>query len=134
MPVRAELRNQIIRAAKEAAGRSHCPYTKYPVGAAVMTLDEKIFVGCYVENASPSLSSCAARNAIYTAVASGYTDIGLIVIYTPTKQPSPPCGACRQVINEFAPDAHVYCVCDSPEVLHRRLSAMLPDAFGSTML
>ncbi len=129
-----ELQEKLLHAARDAAKHAHCPYTKFPVGAAVLTSDHTIYTGCNVENASPALTICAARAAVFSAVAQGDTDIITVVIYTPTKNPTPPCGACRQVINEFAAEAQIYCLCDSAKFLHRPLSALLPDAFGPHML
>lgn len=134
MSMNAELQKKLIQAAREAAKRSHCPYTEFPVGAAVLTADERIFAGCNIENASPSLAICAARAAICRAVYEGGSDIVLVVIYTPTSTVTPPCGACRQMINEFASEAHIYCICDGAEVLHRKLSELLPEAFGPHLL
>ncbi|MFG0284714.1 MAG: cytidine deaminase [Phycisphaerales bacterium JB039] len=129
-----ELQDKLLQAARDAAARAHCPYTKFRVGAAVLTRSDKIYSGCNVENAAPPLTICAARVAVFNAVLGGDPDILTVVIYTPTKSPTPPCGACRQVINEFAAEAQIYCLCDSPQFLHRPLSGLLPDAFGPHML
>lgn len=134
MPATQEMLQELIRAAKAVAQHAHAPYTKLRVGAAVLTDDGKIYVGCNVENAAPPITLCATRNAIGSAVAAGSKEIEMVVIYTPTHHATPPCGSCRQVINELSSDAHVYCICDSPEVLHRRIADMLPDAFGPQML
>ena len=92
-----------------------------------MTRENKVFAGPNIETASPALSLCAARNAVFHAVTAGSNDILLVVLYTPTKDPTPPCGCCRQVINEFCMDAHVYCVCDGVQVIHRRAETSGPD-------
>ncbi len=134
MPIAQEKQLEIIQAAKDVIRFAHCPYTKFPVGAAVYTRDDRVFAGPNIENASPALTLCAARNAVFHAVTAGSSEIVLVVLYTPTKEPTPPCGCCRQVINEFCMDAHVYCVCDGVEVIHRRMSELLPDAFGSHLL
>ena len=120
----------LIAAAKAASARAYCPYSKFPVGAAVLTGSGETFSGCNVENASYGLTICAERNAIFQAVARGETSIAAVVVYTPTAIPSAPCGACRQVINEFGPDVEIICVCDGPEVLRTTLGHLLPDAFG----
>ena len=134
MPIPTDRQREIVRMAEEVIRYAHCPYTKFPVGAAVYTTDERIFAAPNIENASPALSICAARNAVFQAVSAGSDEIVLVVIYTPTKEPKPPCGCCRQVINEFCTDAHVYCVCDGTQVIHRRISELLPDAFGAHLL
>ena len=96
----------------------------------MLTDDDEIFAGCNVENASYGLTICAERNAIFQAKARGKVRIMAVVVYTPTAAPTAPCGACRQVINEFGPDAAVICVCDGPSVLQTTLPELLPQAFG----
>lgn len=120
----------MIQLARAASARAYCPYSRFPVGAALLTSDARIFVGCNVENASYGLTICAERNAVFQAVAAGARRIAAIVIYTPTPTPSAPCGACRQVLNEFGPDALVVSVCDGPEVLESHVAELLPHAFG----
>ena len=75
-------------------------------------------------------SVLAERNAIFQMVARGGGRLRAVVVYTPTPTPAAPCGSCRQVANEFGPDAEVLSFCDGPGVLRRRLSELLPDAFG----
>jgi len=122
--------DNLKRAAVSASESAYCPYSKFRVGAAVLTGDERIFSGCNVENASFGLTICAERNAIFQAVANHARQITALVVYTPTPTPASPCGACRQVINEFGPEAEVFSFCDGPEVIRRRLSELLPSAFG----
>jgi cytidine deaminase len=121
---------RLIAAAREASERAYCPYSRFPVGAAVLTDDDALFTGCNVENASYGLTICAERNAIFQAVGRGARRIKAIVVFTPTAKPASPCGACRQVINEFGPDAEVISVCGGPDILRRTLAELLPDAFG----
>jgi cytidine deaminase len=109
---------------------AYAPYSKFQVGAAVLLHDGRIFTGCNVENASYGLTICAERNAIFQAVASGSKQIAVVMVYTPTAIPSAPCGACRQVINEFGPEAEVYCVCDGKDTLHASTRELLKHAFG----
>ena len=123
------LRDLIVKA-KNASQHAYCPYSGFSVGAAVLTETEDIFTGCNVENASYGLTICAERNAVLQMVAKRRQRIKAVVIYTPTPKPSAPCGACRQVINEFGPDSLIVCVCDGPDVLRRQLPQLLPDAFG----
>ncbi len=117
-------------AAREAATFSYSPYSKFAVGAAVLAESGKIYRGCNVENASYGLCNCAERTAIFTGVAAGERRFRAVVVYTPTPSPTMPCGACRQVINEFAPDAEVVSVCDSAEQEVTSLPALLPSSFG----
>jgi len=123
------LRDLTIKA-KDASQHAYCPYSGFSVGATVLTETDDIFTGCYVENASYGLTICAERNAVLQMVAKGKQRIKAVVIYTPTPKPAAPCGACRQVINEFGPDALIISVCDGPDVLRRQLTQLLPDAFG----
>jgi cytidine deaminase len=122
---------QRLRArAVEAAGHAYAPYSHFPVGAAVLTADGEVFAGANVENASYSLTICAERNAIFQAVARGARKINALVVYTPTARPVAPCGACRQVLIEFGPDAEVFSFCAGEEVLYRTSRQLLPDSFG----
>ena len=90
----------------------------------------KIYSGTNIENASFGLCNCAERSAIFTAMSAGERKLRAVVVYTPTPMPTMPCGACRQVINEFGPDATVIGVCNSPRRIETTLSALLIDAFG----
>jgi len=121
---------RLEKSARAAAGRAYAPYSKFPVGAAVVGGSGKIYSGCNVENAAFGLCNCAERTAIFTAVAAGESLVSAVAIFTPTSLPTAPCGACRQVINEFGPDALVISVCDSKNRIETRLSALLPAAFG----
>lgn len=114
----------------EAAKRAYCPYSHFPVGATVLTAEGGIFSGCNVENASFGLTICAERNAIFQAVACGSQQITAVVIYTPTANPTAPCGACRQVINEFGPKAEIYSFCNRQNELRISMSELLKHAFG----
>lgn len=126
---------QKMRAAAEAAAqKAYCPYSKFPVGAAVLTEEHEVFVGCNVENASLGLTMCAERNAVFQAVAKGHRKILAVVIVTPTSAPTPPCGACRQVINEFGNQAEVFSFDKDGNVQCSRLDQLLPGAFGPDSL
>ncbi len=120
----------LVAEAKGASGRAYCPYSKFRVGAAVLTESGEVIAGCNVENASYGLTMCAERNAVFQAVARGASSIRAVVVYTPTPVPTAPCGACRQVLNEFGPECMVFCVCDGPGMIRAQLSALLPKAFG----
>ncbi len=121
---------RLEKAARAAAGQAYAPYSRFPVGAAVVAGSGKVYGGCNVENASFGLCNCAERTAIFSAVAAGESTVGAVVVYTPTPLPTAPCGACRQVINEFGPEALVISICDSKNRIDTRLSALLPGAFG----
>jgi cytidine deaminase len=123
-------RAELIQLARAASQRAYCPYSHFPVGAAIVCADGRLFAACNVENASYGLTMCAERNAIFQAIAAGAQHVRAIVIYTPTATPSAPCGACRQVLNEFGPDMIVLSVCDGPDSVAFRLTDLLPQAFG----
>lgn len=122
----AELEKQ----AKAAARQAYVPYSRFAVGAAILTSDGKIVRGCNVENASYGLTNCAERTAIYSARVDGMQEILAVCIYTPTSTPTPPCGACRQVLNEFGPTMPVRAICDGEGRIETTLDALLPGAFG----
>ena len=104
-------KEKLISEATEAASKAYAPYSKFHVGAAVLADDGNIYTGVNVENRSYGLTICAERNAITHAVAMGMKSIKAVAVYSPdSEDPLPPCGACRQVITEFAaPDAVVIC-------------------------
>src|SRR5687767_6003379 len=129
-PISPSLIRRLEKAARMAAKTSYSPYSKFRVGAAVLTDSGKIFAGCNVENASYGLCNCAERTAIFTAAATGERSIRAVLVYTPTPTPTMPCGACRQVINEFGPAALVISVCDTNERIESTLPLLLPQAFG----
>ena len=123
-------RRRLIAAARAAARQAYAPYSKFRVGAAVLAGSGRIFASGNVENASYGLSNCAERTAIFQAVAGGERRIIAVAVYTPTRKPTPPCGACRQVINEFGPRAAILCTCQSQERIETTLDQLLPRAFG----
>ena len=115
--------------AREAMKRSYSPYSKYAVGAALLCADGRIFQGCNVENASFGLTNCAERTAIFKAVSEGATEFTAIAIAA--RQSAPwPCGACRQVLNEFAPGIRVLVTWDGGDD-ELSLNELLPHGFGS---
>jgi cytidine deaminase len=126
--------NHLRDAAKAAAARAYAPYSHFRVGAALQARSGAVFAGCNVENASYGLTICAERNAVFRMVAAGETAFDRIVIYTPTATPTAPCGACRQVLNEFNPDAEVVSICDGPNVIRSTVRDLLPAAFGPANL
>ena len=120
---------KLKRAAREAARRAYAPYSGFTVGAAVWT-DAGVFTGANVENASYGLTNCAERSAIFAAVSAGARQLRCVVVYTPTEGPTAPCGACRQVIHEFGPEARVISCCAGETELTTTAGALLPGAFG----
>lgn len=121
--------DELKQKAIQAASNAYAPYSKFKVGCALLTQSGNIYVGCNVENASYGLTICAERNAIAQAVnQEGQIKIQSLVVYTPTATPTPPCGACRQVIHEFG-NPEVHSVCDSDKSTTHQLSELLPNAF-----
>lgn len=121
----------LIAAARRASENAYCKYSRFPVGAALLTESGATYAGCNVENASLGLSICAERSAVFQMVAAGQRAVDTLVIYTPTATPTPPCGACRQVIHEFARKSRIICTCDGPDRIDLTLDELMPAAFGA---
>ena len=129
-PIPASLLRRLETAARAAAKTAYAPYSKFKVGAAVLAGSHRIYPGSNVENASYGLCNCAERSAIFTAVSAGERRIDAVVVYTSTAEPTLPCGACRQVINEFGPRAVIIGICRSGRRMESSLSELLSHAFG----
>jgi len=128
MPAPQQFR-KLIAAAKAAQRNAHAPYSKFRVGAALLTQSGKVYTGCNVENASYGLTICAERVAITKAVSEGHRKFSAIAVVAPRSSLSP-CGACRQVLAEFG-EMVVVCA-DSRKTSRFRLhllSELLPHAF-----
>ena len=95
------MRDRLVKAAREAAVKAYCPYSRYPVGAALLLSDSRIVTGCNVENISYGLSNCAERTALFKAVSEGNRAFAALAVAGGTARPAAPCGACRQVLAEF---------------------------------
>ncbi|MCQ6523978.1 MULTISPECIES: cytidine deaminase [Bacillus] len=94
-------KKKYIEEANKMLEKAYIPYSKFPVGAALVTKEGKIYTGCNIENVSYGLCNCAERTAIFKAVSEGERDFSYLVITGETDGPISPCGACRQVIAEF---------------------------------
>ena len=127
-----EIAERLLAAAREAATRAYVPYSSFPVGAAVLTADGTVVSGCNVENASYGLTVCAERTAVFSAAAAGHRTIVAVAVTAPRVATVTPCGACRQVLNEFKPrDRDLVVIlegADGPELAS--LGDLLPRAFG----
>ena len=124
------LRSKLLRSAKKVMKNAHAPYSKFRVGAAVLLSNGKIFSGCNVENASYGMTNCAERTAIFSAVAQlgPKIEIRAVAVVNDHGVPCSPCGACRQVIYEFGPDATVFFEgAQGPKQAH--ITALLPEGF-----
>ena len=122
---------ELMNNAKEAAKNSYSPFSRFAVGAAVITPSGKIYRGCNVENSSFGLTNCAERTAIFKAVSEGEREILAVAIYSPNSDSCYPCGACRQVLYEFQPDDYeIDVVTENLGVLEvQKLSYFLPCGF-----
>ena len=129
MQLTREEQDQLVRAAQKVRENAYAPASEFLVGAALMTADGQIFVGCNVENASYGLTICAERSAISAAVAAGARDMRAVAVVTGLDNPARPCGACRQVLAEFGADMQVLLVGRGDEVVTTTLSRLLPDPF-----
>lgn len=125
----------LARAAETARARAYAPYSGFAVGAAALFEDGAITSGCNVENASYSLGVCAERNAVAAGVLGGHGRLSAVLVLSASTRPVPPCGACRQVLAEFA-DAEL--PVQSRTVggvkVARTLGSLLPEAFGPEWL
>ncbi|WP_407307220.1 cytidine deaminase [Desulfosporosinus sp. SB140] len=129
-----EVREELISRAVAAYQQAYVPYSHYPVGAAALFSSGKMYSGCNVENASYGLTICAERNAIFQAVSFGERSLEVIVVAVPTDEFPSPCGACRQVIREFAADCLVILVNGRREIRWTTLKRLLPESFGPEFL
>lgn len=126
--------DELKELAIEAQKRAYCPYSKFPVGAALECTDGTVFTGCNVENASFPIGTCAERTAMSKAVSEGHRDFKRIVIVANTSDFCSPCGMCRQFMFEFAPDLEVICLNSRHEAKSYKLSDLLVHGFnGSSM-
>lgn len=120
----------LIEKAKEVSENAYAPYSHFKVGACVLAESGKMYTGCNFENSSYGLTICAERNAIGTAIANGEKKIKAIAIYSPNKDDCPPCGACRQVINEFRSDDGVDVITEyGGHTVSHTIDELLPGGF-----
>lgn len=125
-----ELLKRLVDEARLMAAKAYAPYSRFQVGAALLGSDGQIHSGCNVENASYGLTICAERNAIWAAVARGCRSFEQLVVFTDTQKPTPPCGACRQVLMEFAPQLIIHLANRAGIASTHQLSDLLPESFG----
>ncbi|MGC3992396.1 MAG: cytidine deaminase [Chthoniobacteraceae bacterium] len=118
--------SELISQAKAVRPQAYAPYSQFSVGAALLCMDGTVFTGCNVENLSFGLTNCAERTAIFTAIAAGQRKFQKIAIVSDSKEPVSPCGACRQVMAEFAPELEIICANLTGEVFQSNLSTLLP--------
>lgn len=119
----------LVAQAREAREHAYAPYSRFQVGAAVRTASGRVHLGCNVENASFSHTCCAERVAVFKAVSEGDRQVVEVAIVTDTSPPAGPCGACRQVLAEFGPDAVVHCANLAGDVFTTTVRELLPGMF-----
>ncbi len=125
--------DDLLQAAAEVREQAYAPYSGFKVGTALLGASGRIYKGCTVENVSYGLSSCAERNAIFGAIAEGERRFSAVAVVTGASTPTPPCGACRQVLIEFASggDMDVVMATLAGQRKESRLAALLPESFIS---
>jgi cytidine deaminase len=128
--VSSKQNQRLLRAARKAMKQAYAPYSQFRVGAALLTAEGKVFTGCNVENASYGLSNCAERTAIFAAIAQSGPGLNIrsIAVVNDQGVPCSPCGACRQVIYEFGPDATVFFQ-GSKGWKQNHITQLLPEGF-----
>jgi cytidine deaminase len=120
--------SSLEEAARKVRERAYAPYSNFQVGAALESTSGKVFTGCNVENISFGLTICAERNAVFAAVAAGVRSFRRIVIVADSQEPVTPCGACRQVLSEFADNMEVVSINLRGRKHRAKLSELLPRA------
>ncbi|SIS37224.1 cytidine deaminase [Salimicrobium flavidum] len=123
-------KEKLIEKAKDIRERAYVPYSKFPVGAALLTKSGEIYEGVNIENAAYPTTCCAERVAIFKAVADGHYDFETLAVIADTDRPVPPCGSCRQVMSEFfAPDTPVHTANLSGKTKTMTMAELLPFSF-----
>ena len=125
--------DRLLQSAQQASEKAYAPFSKFHVGAAILTADGNMFTGCNVENSSFGMTNCAERTAIFTAVAEGAVtaerDLVAVAVVNEDGVPCSPCGACRQVIYEFGPGAIVIFRAKNGEITQKSAEELLPEGF-----
>ncbi|MCS6817001.1 MAG: cytidine deaminase [Blastocatellia bacterium] len=125
---------ELIAQAMAARALAYAPYSEFAVGAALLTADDRVFTGCNIENASYGLTVCAERVALFKAVSEGVREFSRIALVADTEALISPCGACRQVLWEFAPDLIVVSANLKGQMRVHPLRGLLPEPFDGRML
>ena len=124
----------LAQRALEAREAAYCPYSHFAVGAALLCDDGSVYAGCNIENASFGPTICAERTAVAKAVSEGHRDFVRIVIAGRSRELCVPCGVCRQVLREFAPNIEIICLNGAGEERTFTLEELLPHSFGPEYL
>ncbi|MBU3572408.1 cytidine deaminase [Priestia aryabhattai] len=122
----------LIDEAKKAREMAYVPYSKFKVGAALLTKDGKVYRGCNIENAAYSMCNCAERTALFKAYSEGDKEYAALAVVADTDRPVSPCGACRQVISELCPkEMKVILTNLKNDIQELTVEELLPGAFSS---
>lgn len=119
----------LMAQAAKARKASYSPYSRFAVGAALLTKSGRVVLGCNVENSSFGLACCAERTAVFKAVSEGDREFVAVAVTAGTGHGAAPCGACRQVLHEFSPDMWVYFHDGAGKIVRKRVSALLSNGF-----
>lgn len=122
----------LVMQAREVREHAFAPYSKFQVGAAVLSESGRIYVGCNVENATYGATICAERAAVCAMVAAGETRLTAVAVFSDASPPATPCGICRQVLSEFAEDAVVVVATEQTQRSFS-LAQLLPEKFAFDM-
>ena len=125
---------ELLARAKAMHAKAYVPYSKFPVGAALLCGDGTVYEGCNIENAAYGPTICAERSAMCRAVCDGNTDFKAIAVIADTDDYCYPCGVCRQTLFEFGPDLTVICGRRDGQYTVNKLHELLPHAFGPLSL
>ena len=118
----------LIKEASVAQKRAKAPYSNYPVGAALLTIDNSVILGCNIESKAYPTTLCAERVAIFSAISQGYKDFSAIALIT--KDGAFPCGSCRQIIYEYAGNIPIHIAKDLDNYVTQTISDLFPFPFG----
>ena len=124
----------LLDAARTARKHAHAPFSGFLVGAALESADGRVITGCNVENATYGLTICAERVAVFKAISEGLRHFRRVAIVADTDAPTPPCGACRQILWEFGGDLEVVLANLTEEKARFRLKDLLPHPFDARLL
>lgn len=124
---------ELLEIAREAQGRAYAPYSNFPVGAALLSAGGRVYTGCNVEISSYGLTCCAERVAFFKAISEGEREFQALAVVAPGKEVSI-CGACRQVIWDFAPDLVIYGQDEKGRIVKQTIRDLLPGAFDKDIL
>lgn len=122
--------DKMYEIAKKTIEKAYVPYSEFPLAAVLMTKEGKFFTGVNIENAAFGSTMCAERTAVFKAVSEGYKEFETLLILSKTKKPVTPCGACRQVINEFSKDLEIIMMTYDKSKIIKTNRELLPGSFN----